>query len=130
MALGTVTVTDYVMLKAMKKADFRPTVINVIPHLSKIITVCLIALYATGLLLLTQKIGLLSSPVFQTKLGLVLLLTVNGFWLNLRISPAIRKLWGANAQARIPKPLLWQARLSGAISVVSWWGAFFMAIYF
>jgi hypothetical protein len=90
----------------------------------------ILSLSGLGLLLLDRGQDLYL-PGFQAKMVVVAILVLNGLWLNFYATPKLAKLSFSESYAL--KSAAWRERklifIFGAISVTSWYGAFFIAMF-
>src|SRR3989344_5723717 len=91
-AIGAVTATDLLLLVF----KFRPKLINVVavvaPILSLQVWIGLLFISVSGLLLFLPMKGLENYSIFQFKMLLVLVLFLNGIFLNEWVTPRFKKL--------------------------------------
>jgi hypothetical protein len=117
-AVGTVIAIDYLHLMGLRRHSLEKKMIVVYPHLSKIINISLITIIISGIILVINNPPLLSNTLFQLKMSLVAIVTVNGLILQFFVSPHIDKL------IKLDKPFpinwLYLTAICGAISIVSW----------
>mgnify|MGYP000470231176 CR=1 FL=1 len=100
--------------------------------LSRILWIGVVILALSGLgLFLLDPARLLTSAKFLSKMGVVLVLLLNGWFLHFAVTPTLKRI----AFHEDPHPLAKQFRqirqrafISGGISIVSWYYAFFLAI--
>lgn len=128
-AFGTVTVGDYLMINAWRKVTLRDVTLKVMPYLTRVITVALIVLYLTGIWLIKDRLYYFQFPRFQLKIFLVLLLTVNGLWLNFDVLPAIKEVWSKDQRTALPRSLLIKAIVVGGVSSTCWWGIIILMLW-
>ena len=107
------TITDYWYILRNQKIEQR----RYFFHVSNLLYAALFLIYLTGILLIIAKPEVLHSPPFLVNMGLVFLITINGFILHYRIYPKL--------QYRIN--LMKQAIFSGSLSVVSWYAIIILA---
>ncbi|WP_114749069.1 hypothetical protein [Pleomorphovibrio marinus] len=102
----------------------------VIMHLiSQLIIIGLILLIVTGFaLFLTDTESYLASGRFLMKMTAVLVLTVNGLILNFYMMPEIEKLSLTKEDLDKYQPIKKVAFAVGAVSMISWFAAFFFAM--
>lgn len=102
----------------------------VIMHLiSQVVIIGLILLLTTGVAIyLTDQQQYLYSGRFLMKMTAVLVLTVNGIILNFYVMPKIEKLSLLKEEQKKRQPLKRTAFAVGAVSVISWFAAFFFAM--
>ncbi|OGY78587.1 MAG: hypothetical protein A3B74_04365 [Candidatus Kerfeldbacteria bacterium RIFCSPHIGHO2_02_FULL_42_14] len=128
LGLGAVIITDvffFRFLKDLKISEFESSVMRLI---SQIIWFAIAVLIVSGLgLFLPEREALLDSPKFLVKMLVLLVIIVNGTFLNYFIAPRLVKIsFGATHDHKTGS--LRRARklafASGAISLVSWFSAF------
>ncbi len=116
-AVGSVTVTDYIHILGLRSARFEKQSLFLYPVLSKLIILCLAIIYVTGALLIWAKPSIMSNSLFQLKLALVVIVTINGYILHRILWPKVKRsvLTGV-----YPPALMKRAALAGSVSVVTW----------
>lgn len=124
-AVGTVTVTDYLHILGLRDPKLERRTLFVFPLLSKLIIIALTIIYVTGALLVLAKPSVLENPLFYLKTFLVILVTINGVILHRYIFPKIEK---GIKKKKYPDKLLKQAAFAGSLSIVSWYGIVVLAI--
>ena len=124
-AVGTVTVTDYIHLLGLRNPKIERKSLFVFPHLSNIILLSLITIYTTGIIMTLHNPTLLTNPLFQTKITLVILVTINGYILHKHIFPKIEH----HIKTKQYNPTLTRlAALGGSISIVTWYSIVILSI--
>lgn len=130
-AIGLVLKSDVVMIKDLLKADRTANRAHMkqMNELQSIVSIALIALWATGAAIVTldalTKGGwqYFTNPKIQAKILMVTLLTLNGFVLHNLVLPAMQKA-GSILNLSFSKTVL--ASFAGVVSGVSWlYAAFF-----
>jgi hypothetical protein len=124
-AVGTVTVTDYLHILGLRDPILERRTLVVFPHLSNLIRISLAIIYVTGAIMVILNPTILTSLLFWTKLLLVLIVTVNGFVLHHKVFPQIEHGIKNN---HYPPTLLKIAAFGGSLSVVSWYGIVILAM--
>lgn len=131
LGIGGATITDFTFLRALKESRVSQETISRMKILSQVVWVGLgiLALSGLGLFLLSPEY-FLASPGFLAKITVVLVLTINGLFLNFY---ATSRLSSFTFTDHYPpgSPLGRARRLSflfGSISLVSWYAAFFIAM--
>ena len=125
-AVGTVTVTDYLHIIGLNSRRLEKKTLFVFPHLSRLIVIALTIIYATGIGMVIAKPEILQSSLFWVKIFLVLLVTINGFILHNKIFPKIEKRIKENKSNNLS--LIKQAAFFGSLSIVSWYGIVVLAM--
>ena len=124
-AVGTVTVTDYLHILGLRNPKLERQTLFVFPHLSNLIRLALLAIYITGTMMVLARPEILSSPLFWVKLTLVGIVTVNGFILHHVIFPRIEK---GIKKKQYSTQLIRIAAFGGSLSVISWYGIVVLAL--
>ena len=124
-AVGTVTVTDYLHILGLRNARLEKESLFVFPSLSHLIRFCLFVIYITGILLVIGKPELLQSSLFLLKMFLVVLVTINGYILHHTILPRVRE---SIRKKTHDLGLLKQSAFSGSLSLVSWYAIVILAL--
>lgn len=126
-AVGSVTVIDYLHLIGLRKKKIEKKLFSIYPFLSELLVYMLISIYITGLILVINKPTLLQSALFLTKLILVAIVTVNGFYLKNKVSPELEACVTKGTKA-CSTHVLNTSVISGSLSVVSWYSIFILSI--
>jgi hypothetical protein len=122
-AIGLVLTNDVAMIKRLfrRDADTRQDGKH-LAELKSTVFLALSALWVTGIALVwvdasTQGLAYFFNPKLQAKIGIVMLLTLNGFLLHYAVMPALEKA-GSLLMLPLNKRLL--AMFAGTVSGVSW----------
>jgi hypothetical protein len=133
LSLGTVGVSDLAFFRSMYRGDrITPETVSWMRFFSKIIWLGLIILYisGTGLFLLNPH-QYLSSPGFLAKMVIIGVLIINALVLNFYITASLTTYSFSEKYKR--SNTAWRARklafICGAVSTVSWYSAFFAAMF-
>ena len=124
-AVGTVTVTDYLHILGLRDPRLERKSLFVFPHLSRLIVGALIVIYFTGAYMVAAKPQVLQSELFWVKMFLVFLVTINGYFLHHAIFPKIEHGVKNN---KFSMSILRKAAFAGSLSVVSWYGIVILAL--
>lgn len=116
-SVGTVAVTDYLHMIGLSNPKLERRTLFVFPHLSNLIWICLFFIYVTGFSLAYMKQEVLSNPLFWVKMGLVLLVTINGYVLHKFIFPKIEHHVKNHS---FNKSTIKKAAFGGSLSIVTW----------
>jgi hypothetical protein len=122
-SLGSVVAADILLVWLKFKPAEAQTIAKITPLLSLQVWVGLLILSLSGLLLFLPSAGLAEYPLFQLKMVLVLLVFLNGVFLNVWVTPRFNKLvpeWKANTQK--VRNFTKIAGLVTIISFLGWWG--------
>jgi len=125
-AVGAVTVVDYLHLVGLRKKKIEKNLSEIYPKLSTLINFSLFLIYLTGIFLVYKKPELLSSPLFIVKMFLVLLVTVNGIYLQKKVSPNLN-LCVIKGTKYCSKGVLYSSAIFGSISIVTWYSILILA---
>ncbi|MGJ7518534.1 hypothetical protein ACSFE6_29865 [Pseudomonas baetica] len=130
-AIGLVLTSDIAMVKQLLKG-------NVSSHhddahmesLQKTVVLALVALWITGIGIIGidyagKGMEYFLNPKLQAKIGIVVLLTFNGFLLHSAVLPALKK---AGSLLKLSFSLRMLALFSGALSGVSWFYAAMLGV--
>ncbi|QQR60594.1 hypothetical protein IPH19_04260 [Candidatus Uhrbacteria bacterium] len=130
--VGGATVTDIFFMKFLKDFRISRTEADFMQTLSRILWIGVVILALTGLgLFLHDPARLLTSAKFLSKMGVVLVLLLNGWFLHFAVTPSLRRIAfheDPHPQAKRFREIRQRAFISGGISIVSWYYAFFLAI--
>lgn len=122
-AVGSVIAADILLIWLKFKPQEAQTVAKISPLLSLQIWFGLILLSISGLFMFLQQEGVENYSLFQVKMLLVLVVFLNGVFLNLWVTPKFKELtpeWSANTDRVKQFTLI--AGISTAISFIAWWG--------
>ena len=130
-AIGLVLMSDLEMVKQLIKADPDDKLDS--RHLSdlqKTVSRALLALWITGAVIITLDAsikgwGYFANPKLQSKVAIVMLLTLNGFALHKYVLPVMQKA-GSLLNPSFSQRML--AIFTGAVSGVSWFYAAMLGI--
>lgn len=122
--VGAVTVTDYLHILGLRNPKFEKQTLFVFPTLSKLITIALLVIYATGLIMVVADPVLLESKLFLAKLFLVLIVTGNGLFLHHIIFPRIEKQMKKKSY---DPQFLFLAAFGGSLSITTWYAIVVLA---
>ena len=128
-ALGLVLMSDLAMVKRLLNGDAREDPEH-LDYLQKVVSGALAVLWLTGIAVIsldaTEKgWEYFLNPKLQAKVAIVLLLTVNGFFLHRSILPLMKK---TGSLLDLPLDHRFLAMFSGAVSAVSWFYAALLGI--
>jgi hypothetical protein len=122
-SLGSVVAADIILVWLKFKPNEAATVAKITPLLSLQVWIGLSILALSGLLLFLPRAGIEEYSLFQLKMGLVLLVFINGIFLNVWVTPRFKKLvpeWSQNTE-RV-RNFTKIAGVATALSFVGWWG--------
>jgi len=129
-ALGLVFTSDVAMVKRLLNPAADPVEADHFSGLHKTISRALFALWLTGIALvsfdiLAKGVGTLGNPKLQSKIALVVLLTVNGIVLQRQVLPFLHK---AGCVMRLAFRRRMVALFVGSVSGVTWFYAALLGI--
>jgi len=129
--LGGATIADILFFRFLKDFRISKKEADVMRTLSHVILGALIVILLSGAALYladTEKYN--ASPAFLAKMSIVIVLTVNGFFLHEYISPKLVRLSFAKHHRLTPqlRVLRHIAFALGAVSASSWYFTFFLAM--
>lgn len=128
--LGGATISDILFFKFLKDFKISKFESSVLDTLSKVIWAGLIILILSGIgLYLTDPALYNQSPKFLAKMAVVGVILINGTALNMFISPKLRKISFVETYDHAHRELRRLRRTAfalGAVSMVSWYSAFFL----
>lgn len=123
--LGGATITDVFFFRFLKDGVITEREKEIMDTLSSVIWIGLAILMVSGLLLyLPDQARLLASSKFLLKVVVVSMIVLNGIALNIKVAPHIRML--SLLQDPISERFRRLAFALGAISITSWYVAFFL----
>jgi len=123
--VGTVTVTDYLHILGIRDRRLEKRSLFVFPILSNLIFGSLVLIYITGIIMVLARPTILESSLFQLKVALVFIVTVNGYILHHFLFPKIRNAVQIGDHS---EKLIKQAAFGGSLSVVSWYSIVVLAL--
>ena len=130
-AMGSVVFADLLLLSLKIKPAQASLVAKISPLLSLQVWIGIFLLSFSGLLLYLPRVGLGEYPLFQLKMFLVLLIFLNGIFLNVWITPKFESLvpeWGQKTSAIRKFTVV--AGVSSAVSFLSWWSVIIIMTIF
>lgn len=126
-AVGAVTVTDYLHLVGLRRKRLERQLKNIYPKLSNLINSALILIFISGGYLVYLNPVLWESPLFLTKLALVFIVSINGLILQRVISPNL-DLCVMEGRKYCSPSVLYTSAISGSISIVTWYSIVILAL--
>ncbi|WP_198349324.1 MULTISPECIES: hypothetical protein [Ramlibacter] len=129
-ALGLVFTSDVAMIKGLLRPTPDAQDEEHLTHLHKTISRALLVLWLTGIGLvsfdiLAKGVGTLANPKLQSKIALVVLLTLNGMVLQRQVMPFLHR---AGSLMKLTFPRRMVALFVGSVSGVSWFYAALLGI--
>jgi hypothetical protein len=130
-AIGLVLTSDLAMVKQLIKGDPNDRMdAQHLADLQKTVSRALIALWVTGVAIVTLDAsvkgwGYFANPKLQSKIAIVMLLTINGFALHKYVLPLLQKA-GSLLRLSFSQRLI--AIFAGAVSGVSWFYAALLGV--
>ncbi|MNM67968.1 hypothetical protein D3C81_795150 [compost metagenome] len=130
-AIGLVLTSDIAMVKQLLKGDVSGHHDDAhLESLQKTVSLALVALWITGIGIIGidyagKGMEYFLNPKLQAKIGIVVLLTFNGFLLHSAVLPALKK---AGSLLKLSFNLRMLALFSGALSGVSWFYAAMLGV--
>lgn len=125
-AVGAVSVTDYLHLVSLKRKKLEQQLKIVYPRLSNLINMSLIAIIFTGLILVLMNPSLVSKPLFLLKMALVAIVSLNGLYLQKSVSPNLDRCI-IEGTKYCSQGLLYSVAICGSVSVVTWFSIVILA---
>lgn len=130
-AIGMVLTSDLALVKQLLKGD--PAARLDEHHMSELqrtVSRALLVLWVTGVAIVALDAsvkgwGYFANPKLQAKIGLVVLLTINGVWLHRAILPLMEK---AGSLLKLKPSHRMLAIFAGAVSGVTWFYAALMGV--
>lgn len=133
LGLGGATISDITFFKVLRTRSLTTEQFSFLHTLSKVIWIGLALLIASGLTIFALiyseqgSLPMLASPRWQTKLTLVSVVLLNGFFFKFSIFPALKHLVGQQLSADNLGPIIRRLALSGTISILSWYSIFLVS---
>lgn len=128
LGFGGAIFTDIIFARCLHKRSISDDELNIMKLLSHLIWVGLIILASSGALLFHSNVdSYINSDAFLAKMTLVFILLLNGVFLNVYVTPSIKKVFDPLLEDKgfsIRKI----AFASGAISISSWFFIFFLSM--
>jgi hypothetical protein len=126
-AVGSATIADYLHLVGLRKRSLERKLADIYPYVSRAINLSLAVIYLTGIVLVTLNPSLLKSSIFITKIVLVLIVTINGIYLQKSVSPHLDKCVLKGTKYCTPN-VLYSSAISGSISIVTWYSILILSL--
>ena len=126
-AAGAVTVTDYLHLVGLRKKKLEKQLNRIYPKLSDLISFSLIIIILTGGYLVYLNPSLLSNPLFLIKVSLVFLVSINGIFLQRKVSPSL-DLCVIKGRKYCSQSVLYSSAISGSFSIVTWYSIIIISL--
>lgn len=127
--LGGATITDFLFFRFLRDGQISEMEAKVMNMLSQVIWLALALIVITGLALyLPQFQALHDSAKFVAKMTIIFVLILNGIALNVWAGPKLHEIFGSSFNI-LDKKLRLKRKIAfalGAISMVSWYSAFFL----
>ena len=120
--VGCVATTDVLLLSLHARPKMAPILAKLSPILSLLVWLGLCLLSLTGMMLFFVRFWLGTTPLFQFKMALVMIVFFNGAFLTLWVTPRFQKL--ASDYAQRPKPVIRFERVAAVasgVSMLGWW---------
>ncbi len=124
-AVGTVSVTDYLHLVSLKRKKLEKNLKIVYPRLSNMINSSLILIILTGIVLVLMNPSLVFKSLFVLKMVLVGVVSLNGLFLQKVVSPNLDKC--IIGTKHCSSSLLYSVAISGSVSIVTWFSIIILA---
>ena len=129
LGLGGTTIIDFMIFHFMRNFKISSQEAVIMHLISQIIIIGLIFLIISGVaLFLTDVDGYLASDRFMMKMTVLVVVTLNGIVLNLYIAPHMEKISLRPRDLKKDRTFKKVSFAVGAISMVSWYSAFFLAM--
>jgi hypothetical protein len=126
-AVGAVSVTDYLHIIGLKSKIREKKLMFVYPHLARMIQLACVGIFLSGISLIYFRPELLQSELFQFKMVLFGIVLLNGVFLHKKVYP-----WMVAAvndkKVHFTSEVLFISSWSGAVSVVTWYSILILAI--
>lgn len=126
-AVGSATLVDYLHVVGLRKKKLEKGLVKIYPSVSKLINLSLLTIYLTGIILVYQNSTILSNPLFITKFFLVLIVTINGIYLQKSVSPYLDKCVIKGTKYCTPY-VLKSSAVAGSISIVTWYAIVILSL--
>lgn len=128
LGVGGITVSSILFFRFLKDFKISPSEDKVLKTISQVVWLGLFLVILSGIGLYVPKMEMLNeSPVFLVKMVVVLIIILNGAFLDLVISPKLIKISfkGSGLVSKIQR-MRSMAFASGAVALVSWYSAFIL----
>lgn len=126
-SVGSATLVDYLHLVSLRKKKLEKGLVKIYPFVTKLINLSLLMIYLTGITLVYQNSSILNNPLFITKAFLVLIVTVNGIYLQRSVSPHLDKCVIKGTKYCTPY-VLKSSAIAGSISIVTWYSIVILSL--
>ena len=128
MSIGSVTVTDGFFVVFHFHPKFGKILARVAPLLSMIVWIGFLLLALSGTALLIKKPSAVTDPMFQLKMSLIGITYLNGTVLSFWVTPRFQELTEGEV-FEFPSRFERFAGVGALLSVIGWWGTFFLAYF-
>tara|TARA_Y100000310_G_scaffold295299_1_gene326512 strand:- start:1821 stop:2369 length:549 start_codon:yes stop_codon:yes gene_type:complete len=126
-AVGSATIVDYLHVIGLRRSSLEKGLCKIYPKISILINLALILIYLSGFVLVYQKPELLESNLFMLKVLLVIIVTINGLYLQKIISPELDKCV-LKGNKYCTSFVLYGSAVSGSISIVTWYSVLILSL--
>lgn len=126
-AVGSATLVDYLHLVGLRRKTLERGLVSIYPLVSRLINVALVFIYVSGIGLVYLNPSLLGSSLFLTKVALVLIVTVNGIYLQRAVSPHLDRCV-LHGTKYCTSEVLVSSSVSGSISIVTWYSVVILSL--
>lgn len=130
LSVGAITVTDSLLSVLHFRPRLAPLLSRLTHVLSLVVWIGLFLLSTTGLWLVLANPAVLDNRVFHFKLILVVIVFLNGVFMNLRIAPRFEDLsdeWHRDIKRVNRFQVL--AGITAVISLIGWWGVILVVMF-
>ncbi|ARS48676.1 hypothetical protein PSMEN_09870 [Ectopseudomonas mendocina] len=129
-AIGLILTSDIAMIKQLLKGEGAKQCSEHLAHLKSVVGISLVALWISGIAIIALDASnagwqYFLNPKLQAKIGIVVLLTLNGMVLHNMVLPALQK---TGSLLKLSVSMRHLAIYSGALSGVSWFYAALLGV--
>ncbi len=126
-AAGAVGVIDYLHIVGLRKKKLEKSAIKIYPAISKLINLAFFAIILTGVALVVQKPEMLSNQLFRVKIALVILVGLNGIYLQRKVGPSL-EVCAIKGNKYCFKNVLYYSAIAGTFSAVTWFAILLLSL--
>lgn len=126
-AIGSATIVDYLHLVGLRRSYIEKSMAGIYPYMSRMINMALIIIYFSGISLVLLNPDLISNPLFLTKIALVIVVTINGLYLQRSVAPHLEKCV-LNGTKYCTSSVLYSSAIAGSVSIVTWYSILILSL--
>jgi hypothetical protein len=126
--VGAATASDALFLRSIRNRTIGTDQFKLLKAASRVVLGGLSLVVLTGIALVTGNVELLANAYFQVKMIAVFLLIVNGLVFHTWMMTFLDRHRDTTLEPDVVGARLWGFAVSGAVSIVSWYGALILSV--